>query len=198
MLLAVTTWAADLCPVFLAHIAVSEHESKITELVARKSFAQFHGSAEVKPIVDAIATLGSIDFNKSFQLSGNAREENEVLIIRLTGIGPRLGTPLPPMGKGELKGVMAGHITPYVRNGIPKATMIKALTAVIEGVNKRLAANPQLKKVRFETIDVANYHLKTMLTEKLGFSFLYSRTIGLAESANTYDLEIKLAPPQGE
>ncbi len=188
-------WATDYCHTLLVRLNGSDKIGRFETLVNRRSFQKYYGSPQLKPIVDKIANLERFDYNGSFQLSGRASETNGTLLIYLDGIGPPLGHLMPAPSIKESKAVHAGVVNPFRREKSSNPRMIKAVAAVLEGVERRMQANPSITKLVFEMKDVVNPVLKSMLTEKMGLKIVAWRSIGLSESAATMRLEIELAPP---
>ncbi len=195
--LGLSAWATDYCPILLDRLRGSEQGAKIGSMVERRSFQKFYGLPELKPIVQAIAELKPIRFGFPFELTGSVREDGNTLIIHLDGIGPPVGSPLPAGSSSikDAKGVHAGFFNPYNAEKTSNPRMIKAVTAVLEGAEARLKANPNLTKIVFQTKDVVNLSLKAMLQEKMGMKVIRSRSIGLSTSAETFELEVELVPP---
>jgi hypothetical protein len=195
LMISLAAGGAELCPTFVSRLSqTGPHSQKIEGLLARKGIKRFYSTQETRPIVEQIAKLGKSEFNRSFALSGNAREEGGTLIVELDGIGPPVGKPLPPSSIKDNKATMAGLPNPFVSQQEIGFHIAKAVSAVFEGIERRLLENPTIKKIRIETIDVANSRLKFMLMGKMGFKLISARTIGLSTSADTYLLELDLDP----
>jgi hypothetical protein len=176
---------ADTCLFLLEE----EGEEGGLQWVAERAVRRFY-TADLSLIVRQIASLGPIELNSPFRLSGKAMENGKTLEIHLDGIGPRAEEALPPASVKDQKAIRAG-MSIFRGHVVPNPRMYKAVVAVLLGVKARLKINPSIEKVIFYAVDVLNWSLRYTLMEKMGMEIVGYRTIG-GDSAVTLQREVLL------